>query len=210
MVMTKTRPRYLTDAVRWFYSICGKNVQALSKTHRRLPDGTLDFVVNLGEPVAIAREEKDFQWMPTVAITGLYSEKCLLKYGSTIHLVGAVLQPGFAHAFVGDSLNNFRGDTHDAAVIFGTEIEILTDLLRGAHSETDRHHLLETFLLKRYRNRLNNYQQHDLQNVLALIHHRKGAIAIGELSRGLYMSERNLRRNFTEHVGLSPKKCINC
>jgi AraC-like DNA-binding protein len=206
MYFIKTEPEVLKKEIKFFYSLIMKNVPDDLASHRRLPDGTLDIVLNLKKPIYISKDGNRFEQMPPAAITGLYTDKCILKYEDEIAVVCAVLQPGYAHLLINDNLAHHRSATGDAGQVFGSGLQALQERMHVIVDEKEKHRLFEKFLLSRIRTARDSYSIAAIENVIATIHKRSGAISINNLCKEHFIGERNLRRKFIEYVGISPKK----
>lgn len=204
MGIIKTTPLHLGKYVQCFYSVISEG--AGPTIHRRLPDGTLDLVFNLGEAVHISRDEVAFQQMPAVSLTGLYPDRNFLSYADKVHLVGVVFQPGTAHLFIKDSLEHIKASTIDGADVFGKDIYLLLEQMIDLPSEVSRHHFLERLLIKYLGEQLDDYHLHNILDAVNDIHMAEGNLNIGELHHTHLMSERNFRRKFVDMVGMSPKQ----
>lgn len=206
MYILKTQPQYLKREIKFFYSARIDGSQHTPVAHRRLPDGTLDIVFNLHKPAYISKDEKYFELMPDIALTGLYTNKCFLQYEDKMHIVGAVFQPGFAHLFINDTLEHHKAATKDAAKIFGNDIYALQAQMHEIKTERAKHMLLEKYFLRLRRAKNSNYSISNIENAVSIIHKRNGAVSINDLCKQQFMSERNFRRKFIEYVGMPPKK----
>jgi AraC-like DNA-binding protein len=206
MLFLKTSPEILKKEIKFFYSVNCDKEQSGFPTHRRLPDGTLDVVFNLDKPTYISKDGEKFKKMPEISLTGLYTDKCFLQYEDDTHTVGAVLQPGYAHLFVSDTLGYHKSDTKDAALIFGNSIHHLFEKMQQASDEKEKHRMLEKFFISRLRKNRDDYSINSINNSLAEIHSSNGTVLINNLCKKYFMSERNFRRKFIEYVGMSPKK----
>lgn len=205
MNIVKTAPTYLGKYIHSFYSLYSSSNEKLNTTHRRLPDGTLDLVFNLGAPVLISRDGSGFSAMPEVALTGIHPNRNFLCYQGDVHLVGVVFQPGSAHLFVNDSLEQYKECNISASLVFGNEINNLLEQLREVSGEREKHLLLEHFLLNMLNKRSLNHYSPEISAALQQIHSLEGNVLISELYKDHFMSERNFRRKFNEYVGMSPK-----
>jgi AraC-like DNA-binding protein len=206
MNVLKTAPHYLKGFVRFFYTMRAAAYIGQSNVQRRLPDGTLDLVLNIGAPVLLSRDGLNFGEMPRAAVTGLYPDRSFVRYTGEIHLVGAVLQPGAAHLFLHDSLTQFEASTIDAALIFGSAAAELLEKIYATKGEKVKHDLLEYFLLEQFGQRREKWQVDRMTEAVRLIHQHKGNLTMSSLQEACLMSERNFRRKFHELVGMSPKK----
>lgn len=206
MHIVKTIPRYLGKYIHSFYSLYSSVGEKLNNTHRRLPDGTLDLVLNLGTaPVLVSRDGNGFSAMPEVALTGIHPDRNFLYYQGDVHLVGVVFKPGSAHLFVNDSLEQYKACNIPASLVFGNAIDNLPEQLREIAGESEKHLVLEHFLLETLNRRNLNHYSPEISASLQQIHSLEGNILISELCKDSFMSERNFRRKFNECVGMSPK-----
>ena len=204
MSIVKTRPLYLGKYIQSFYSVLAKD--GYNTIHRRLPDGTLDLVFNLGDAVSLSRDEITFLRMPAVSLTGLYPDRSFLCYADNVHLVGVVFQPGTAHLFIKDSLEHIKASTIDAGDVFGKDIYLILERLAGFSSETQKHYFLEKLLMKFVGPYQHEYHQNSILQAVRDIHVAEGNLDIGMLHHEHLMSERNFRRKFVELVGMSAKQ----
>jgi len=201
----KTYPKYLSQYIKFFYSIVDPEYKEFDSIHRRLPDGTLDLVFNLGSPVFISRDSLNFSKTPHAVLTGLHQDRSFIRYEGKIDMVGVVFQPAFAHHFVSDSLENYKSCFLDASSVYGTGIYSLIGRLQEMRTETDRHGIIEQFLMK-YLNNNEIYYSGQISSVVQQIQSMNGSIDITGLHQSHYMSERTFRRKFQEQVGMSPKQ----
>lgn len=206
MDIIKTRPQYLADYIECFYSVHASASYSTDDIHRRLPDGTLDIVFNLGAPVLLSRDGGDFTEMPAVALTGLYQDRKFIQYKGAVHLTGVVFRPGFAHLFVHDTLTQYEECALDGALIFGNEIRLLAEQLCNLPDDKEQHRLLEGFLMGRRKRKVDYLPSLKISAVVQQIHACNGNVAMSALYKGHFMSERTFRRNFGECVGMNPKQ----
>lgn len=204
MGIIKTSPRFLARYVQCFYSVIDN--EGSNTIHRRLPDGTLDLVFNLGEAVSLSRDSVQFQAMPGVSLTGLYPDRSFICYADRVHLVGVVFQPGTAHLFIKDSLEHIKASTLDAADIFGKDIYSLLEQLAALPTEIARHQLLEQLLMQYIADGERQYHLDNILHAVKNIHLAAGNLDIGVLHHAHLMSERNFRRKFVDFVGMNPKQ----
>lgn len=206
MQFVKTSPVSMGKFIRCFYSVF--NVAAGEQImHHRLPDGTLDLVFNLGDPVAISGNGLDFYNMPGVSLTGLYRDRRFLSYQGRVHLVGVVFQPGAANLFVQQALADWSASTADASGALGTDVYLWREQMAELSSESEKHRLLESHLMKILSKSFG--RDRDMEKVLHAvqkIHDLKGHIQIENLQRECLMSPRSFRRMFSERVGMGAKQ----
>jgi len=209
MDTTISYPQQPRNAIKFVYSIRADEAAAMAQVHRRLPDGTLDLVFNLGAPTYSSRDGITYKRLPDVVLEGLYPDRNFVRYTGAVHLVVAVLQPGAAHLFVKDQLLFFRECAGDASLIWGREVYTILDRLRILTDTSQQHAIVEQFLVRQVRQMRQHADEKMLDRILHAvkqIDHQQGNIDLPDLYRGIYMSERDFRRKFTEWVGMSPKQ----
>jgi AraC-like DNA-binding protein len=211
MEITKTHPASLQGYVSFFYTVRAIESPYIFRggqgiAQRRLPDGTLDIIFNLGGKVELSRDGLHFEPMPAAAVTGLYPDRTFVKYNRDVHLVGAVFQPGSAHLFINEILTQFRADTVDAALVFGQEAYRLLEQLNETSGNREKHHLLELFLLRYLGKNKEEDTYTRISSAVGQIHRFNGSLGMQDLQEHCLMSERNFRRKFNEFVGMSPKQ----
>ncbi len=206
MEIIKTYPVCLQKEIKFFYSILAKEAEHGQAIQRRLPDGTLDIILNFGGGVYLSDNGDAYAGMPDISLTGLYKDKKFQYYRGDLHLVGVVFNPGFAHLFLRDKLSAFQANTCNAELIFGNVFANLMEQMCGLRTEKEKHQILERFLYARLQKSKDSYTINKLMLVLDQIHLLKGHASMKRLSMDHFMSERNFRRKFHEYVGLPPKK----
>jgi AraC-like DNA-binding protein len=206
MQVLKTYPGNAGSHIRFFYSVLAPAPECPMPAHRRLPDGTLDIVFNLGDPVLFSRDGVSYSEMPAIALTGLYPDRCFLQYTGTVHLVGAVFRPGSAHLFVNDTLTQYKACTAPASLVYGHGIQHLAEKLRYTTGEVQKHGLLEQYLSQYLSNINNGRDSGRVAGALHQIHELEGNVGMSRLYKSSFMSERTFRRSFHEYVGMSPKQ----
>ena len=206
MFLKKTFPTLLTGKVKYFYSVVGDVSHMPESIHRNLPDGTLELIFNLADPVLESADGLSWAPGPVSAVTGLYHDKRFTRYTGKIHLVGAVFLPGYAARFVNDRLAYFSQCLFSAHGVFGNTINSIRDHLYDVDTEEQRHRLLEKYLYNHFKGIRNEYEVTRITNSVHLILKHNGNIGIPLLYKSACMSERNFRRKFQDLVGLSAKR----
>jgi AraC-like DNA-binding protein len=120
-------------------------------------------------------------------------------------LVGAVFQPGSAHLFVNDTLDQFKECMDPAELIFGRRVYQLLEQLKDLSVEKERHGALEHFLFNYLRKNKDEYNANKILGAIQQIHSLEGNVEMPLLYKTHLMSERSFRRKFNEFVGMSPK-----
>lgn len=206
MKIIKTYPKYLTKHVECFYSVYGSKIENINSAHRRVPEGTLDIEFNLDSSIMTCKNGVDYIKKPVVALAGLYLSTNFIKYDGEVNLVGVVFKSGSAHLFVNDNLSDYKECAEDATLIFGNEIYTLCEQLKHGKSESQKHSLIELFLMNFLKKRNFKNDTLKIHDVVQQIHKMEGNVEIASLYKDYFISERTFRRKFVEFVGMSPKQ----
>lgn len=119
-------------------------------------------------------------------------------------LVGVRFRPSGLTAFLNIDAYELLNQQFRLCDLFGAEIEVLEARLYDLSGQPlSQVEMLDHF----FHRRLNDTHRHDLVQVLVnvIVQHR-GRLTIDTLCHQFAYSERNLRRLFRQHVGLSPKQ----
>lgn len=131
----------------------------------------------------------------------VYNQHSISK--GEIMTFGADFKPGGLRRFLDMPMWEFANESPELESISYSTFHELAERMVNASSIGEQISIVEAFLL----NQLDkvNAIQATVMEALYTINKTSGSIKISELAAGLFVSERNLRRLFNEHVGVSPK-----
>lgn len=174
----------------WLY----EGQQQQHARERRLPDGSMELVINLREDTlrVYDRQHHDqFQSFRGGLISGAHSEFIVLDTTCLSSIIGIHFKPGGAFPF----LTLPAGELHDEIVsletLWGTTASDLREQLLEASTPETRFRILEQYLLARA--------------AQPLARHPAVAFALKEFRRVPHLSTIS---DVTEHIGLSSKRFI--
>lgn len=166
--------------------------------NRILPDGCMDIIVNLGDPIlgdgaAVGG---------TAFVVGAMSTARRVLLRGRIDTIGIRFRAGMAPGYLREDASRLT----DALVDLGAfwrpaEARELAERLAEARTDRDRAGVLDSVLAS------GRAPQHDVgvSSALRAIRQARGMTTVRELARTAGMSPRQLQRRFAERVGLSPK-----
>jgi len=155
---------------------------------RVLPDGCIDIVWIGDEMLTVAGPDT------TANVIGL-PEGTLT--------IGVRFRSGVAPGFLKTDAHELADRSIDLEDVWGEEATRLADVLQAAPSADAKQTLLETALLQRIDE---TAQPHpDVEATVELIAAEPSSVRVGDISRRLDVSERQLRRRFERAVGYGPK-----
>lgn len=177
---------------------------------RVLPDGCIDLLFNLGDPVR--RVESAAPAPSSIAPTGAQGAPTLVGVMSRpmmavatgrVDLLGIRFQPGEAFAYLGVAARAWRDGVIALDEVWGAAGRELGARVAEAPGTAARIALIERALLAR-REAFAPFDPR-VRAVIAAMRAARGNVAIPALARQIGLGERQLERTFQERVGLAPK-----
>jgi AraC-like DNA-binding protein len=191
----------LSASVKAFYFSEGE--ASLQTKERRLPDGRVALVINLGhEMLRVShREQADqFQSFHGGVLCGAHSQFSVLDTTTLVTTMYVCFKPGGVRPLPATELTN---QVVDLSHVFGTAAFDLREQLQAAQTDDDRVRILECFLLAR----LAWEQAPHPAVTFALASFQAGhkQHSISEVTAQLGLSPKRFIKLFEEDVGLTPK-----
>jgi AraC-like DNA-binding protein len=133
----------------------------------------------------------------------LFTKPYDVHFRKTVDVFGIRFKPeGIYHIF-GIPAADIGSDFTDIKNITGRRFREFTEQLKETKSVSDKILLAENYLYQNLsRNRINLYY---LNLAAELIRDKKGMLTIEELAKKVYISVRQLEREFKQKLGISPK-----
>jgi AraC-like DNA-binding protein len=194
----------LSASVEAFYFSEGE--ASLQTKERRLPDGRVALVINLGhEMLRVShREHADqFQSFHGGVLSGAHSQFSVLDTTTLVTTLYVCFKPGGVRSFLPMPATELTNQVIDLSRVFGTATFDLREQLQAAQTNDDRVCILERFLLAR----LAREQAPHPAITFALASFQAGhkRRSISEVTAQLGLSPKRFISLFEETVGLTPK-----
>ncbi|HEY2139385.1 MAG TPA: helix-turn-helix domain-containing protein [Chthoniobacterales bacterium] len=170
-----------------------------------LPDGAVEVIINLGDPQKLCDPDDHarFTSFRHSWISGERTAPIVIEEDGYVHLVGVRLRAGGAWPLLGLPLSEFTGRVVDMDAVLGREIDRLREDLGEAFDDDRRFTLVEEWLLRRIRGRVQPPRA--VQYALEVIQRGDEALRIGRIADEIGLSHKHLLREFDRCVGLRPK-----
>ncbi|HEU0002222.1 MAG TPA: DUF6597 domain-containing transcriptional factor [Ktedonobacteraceae bacterium] len=189
---------------------------------RRLPDGSMELVINLREDAIRlydSQQHDQFRSVRGCVISGMQTKYVVLDTTDQASMMGIHFKAGGAFPFLDLPASELRDETVSLDEIWGATVNELRDQLREAQIPEIRFHMLEQALLAQIvrplaRHPAVTFALNEFQNTT---HTRTIADVTGQIG----LSSRRFISIFNKEVGLTPKlfcrirrfqealKCIN-
>ncbi len=161
-------------------------------------------VFNYETPYQLFNHKHQGSRLPQSFLSGQSSATYTLRLSGRIGMAGIIFQgAAFQNLFPTPHPLEFLDDRVDLHHLIGAESIKITEQLTEASSDLDKILVLEKFLLERLKKRGTALSVAD--HAAHIILNQKGVIRMDDLAKTLCISPRNLRRRFTERMGVSPK-----
>jgi AraC-like DNA-binding protein len=194
----------LSSSVEAFYFSEGE--EALHTKERRLPDGRVALVINLGHEMLRVSHRVDadqFQGFHGGVLSGAHSQFSVLDTTTLVTTMYVCFRPGGVCPFLPMPATELANQVVDLSCVFGTAAFDLREQLQAAQANDDRVRILERFLLTR----LAWEQAPHPAVTFALASFQPGhkQRSISEVTAQLGLSPKRFISLFEEAVGLTPK-----
>lgn len=179
---------------------------ALHTKERRLPDGRVALVINLGhEMLRVShREDADqFQSFHGGVLSGAHSQFSVLDTTTLVTTIYVCFKPGGARAFLPMPAAELTNQVVDLSMLWGTAAFDLREQLQAAQANDDRVRILERFLLARVAWEQAPHPAVTFALAEFLAGHKRRSIS--EVTTHLSLSPKRFIHLFEEAVGLTPK-----
>ncbi len=179
---------------------------ALHTKERRLPDGRVALVINLGhEMLRVShREDADqFQSFHGGVLSGAHSQFSVLDTTTLVTTMYVCFKPGGARAFLPMPAAELTNQVVDLSMLWGTAAFDLREQLQAAQANDDRVRILERFLLARVAWEQAPHPAVTFALAEFLAGHKRRSIS--EVTTHLSLSPKRFIHLFEEAVGLTPK-----
>ena len=179
---------------------------SLQTKERRLPDGRVALVINLGHDtlgVAPRAQTDQFQLFQGGVLSGAHSQCVVLDTTTLVTTLYVSFKPGGARPFLRMPASEVTNQVVELSSLFGTAADVLREQVQVAPTNEDRVGILERFLLAR----LGREQAPHPAVTFALASFLAGPTrrSIAEVTTQLGLSPKHFIHLFEEAVGLTPK-----
>ncbi len=133
---------------------------------------------------------------------GLGIKPAEMTINDKAYFIVVLLHPYLTGVFLNEDAKYFCENCSCITDLNG-ETRSFASLLWEANTDLEKIKLIEYFLLKNLKRSVSNIYA---ERAIKYIYQEKGCITPAELAKQVYTCERNLRRNFDQFVGISPKQ----
>jgi AraC-like DNA-binding protein len=172
-------------------------------SQRVIPYGYVELIIHISDEHCELLQGSEHSPSPDYTLIGMFTKHYDVHFRKLVKVFGIRFKPeGIYHIF-----RTPASEVHQSFVdmesIAGQDFREVCSKLKEAVSTSQMISLAEEYLLKKLNNSpLNLYY---LNRAADIIRKRKGNISISELAGKVYISTRQLEREFKQKIGISPK-----
>lgn len=185
----------------WTLQTDGKEEEQ-SPLQRCFPAGTIEWITQVSGRHMKGLRENDWFDYPGSIFTGICDKAAeWAAYGNS-EIIGVRLTPEGASRLFGPPFKEYYNSFLDAEAFLGKTITPIISNIQSAETTKERLFLIETFLHSqvKYKDLEQNYFTQSMKLIRS---HEE--LNISDISRKVYVGERQLQRSFQNILGISPK-----
>jgi hypothetical protein len=199
------RPHPDLDALIKCYWTLEVPVQPVSVKQRILPDGCIEMIFILGDDVKRYTSDIEFILQPRAMILGQITEPFFVEPAGVVNSFAIRFYPyGFAN-FTTMPIKDLANKETPIKLVFGeTLASNLQNKILKATATKERIEIVDDFLLHMLKEKkiVDSILKSTIDTILAT----NGSVPINSILKGSLSKRRQLERNFSKQVGLSPKQ----
>lgn len=170
-----------------------------------IPNGCVELIIHLSSRHCDLFNGDEWSYSPPSMIIGLFTKTYEVRFKTKVRVFAIRFKPEGIYNIFGVPASAFNGRYEDFSLVLGHEFRDFSQRLKEEHSVANMISRTNDHLTKNLiRDQIGfNY----VNQAAELIRQTKG-IRIDELSSQVFISQRQLEREFKEKVGISPKQYL--
>ena len=172
-------------------------------TQRVVPNGYVEIIIHTTPVHCSLFKGLDWSPSPDYAIVGLHTEPYVVKFNEQVRVFGLRLKPEGIFNLFGVPSSNFNSTYEDMESVLGADFGDLCNRLCEAPNWKTSVALTSDYLLRSLRKK--SIDLNYVNRAAEIIRTRGGAIVMDELSDEVCISRRQLEREFSNKLGITPK-----
>lgn len=171
-----------------------------------IPRGVVELVLHLSDFHCDLEINNEWSQSPDHTLIGLWTEAYEVRFQKKVEVMGIRFKPDGFYALFGIPAAEFNHCAADMENVLGRAFRDYANRLREADSIQEQLKQTEDFLVKMLQK--NHQALPYLQFAAELIRNESSEISVDQLSQKVFISPRQLEREFKNVIGISPKTYI--
>lgn len=169
-----------------------------------VPNGFVELVIHPSDSHCHLPIGDEWASSPDYTIIGLYTRPYEVQFPHYVNVFGIRFKPEGIYNLFGIPASVFSEKYEDMELVLGREFKEYCERLRETSHITKRLKLTASFLLKKLEQ--NSAEITYLNRAAEMIRRSEGFNKIDELPDKVYISQRQLEREFNKKIGITPKR----
>ncbi len=173
---------------------------------RFLPNGDTELLIDFHDTPQFIYDNnslKEIQACHHVWASGVRTEPITIPSGNGAAMMVVSFKKGMGYPFFPFPMNEISNSVVDADLVWGSEFGLLREQLLETKDIGRRFEIVEQFLLRHFRTRLNANEC--VAFAVSEMRERPDAWSIAEMNRKIGYSQKHFTAMFSKHVGVTPK-----
>lgn len=179
------------------------NANALEPLSMRvIPSGCVELIIHLNDLHCELQNAYGWSQSPEYMIIGLFTRPYEVHFNNLVKVFSMRFKPEGIYNIFGIPASVFNARYEDMSLVLGSEFRDFSHRLKEEKSVAGMINRAQSYLMKNLMR--NNIELNYVNRAAELIRQTKG-LSIEELSGYVFISQRQLEREFKEKVGITPK-----
>ncbi len=174
-----------------------------NKVYRCVPSGTAAILIGTTQGEELIQRSDTWERLPPAFFTGLWTEPAVMKSNQRIDWFAIQFNPEIFVRLFRQPLREMENATLGIRDVFGKSMDDLIARIVEAPNVQQRIALAEAFISRELSRPL--LEKGYPTEAMLLLRKHGGQVSTEELSRKVFVGERQLQRAFREHFGVTPK-----
>ncbi len=208
LIYQEYRPSSILEKIvdTYWYNAFDNSREQYCKLQRRLPYGMAELIIHLNQNRSEGFLNGQWRPFPEACLAGVMEGPVLWRMPGQTALFGIRFKPESIVKLFGFSIKGLANTFIDADFFLNKEISSIIKNIQEVSDNPLRIFFMEAFLLNQIRRF--EYTNNCFSTALDLIRNTNQIYSVDELSRAVYISERQLQRVFKGNLGVGPKSYI--
>ncbi|MFC4872065.1 AraC family transcriptional regulator [Negadavirga shengliensis] len=171
-----------------------------------IPNGFVELIFHLNSNHCSLLQGNTWLKSPDYTLIGLFTKPYEVRFDKTVPTFGIRFKPEGIYNLFGIPAAEFSADYIDMNCVLDAGFRSFSEKLREKTAVSEMTELAGAYLLTNLHS--NNINYYYLNRAAEFIRKTDGMIRMDELINNVYISHRQLEREFKEKIGVSPKQYI--
>lgn len=171
-----------------------------------MPNGFIELIFHISSRHCYLYQHACWSQSPVYTLIGLFTKPYSVQFDDCVTTFGIRFKPEGIYNLFGIPASEFSEAYLDMACVLSKNFSDFSTRIIGQQHVEDMVSLADKFLLSSLEKHNINYYY--LNRAAEYIRHTNGAIRMDELIDNVYISHRQLEREFRDKIGITPKQYI--